>query len=102
VKKKQREQALEKTARDMTDRATILEQRVQALEMENRWLKGLITGQEEEGDDGDGEGEVEGEGIRASKEELENMFTRFLEGLKGEGEEEGEERERSGKRVRLG
>jgi hypothetical protein len=43
VKKKQREQALEKTSKEMQDRANALEKRVQELEMENRWLKGLIT-----------------------------------------------------------
>lgn len=43
VKKKQREQALEKTAKDMSDKVQILEARVNQLEMENKWLKGLIT-----------------------------------------------------------
>jgi hypothetical protein len=51
VKKKQREQALEKTAKDMTDKANRLEKRVNELEMENRWLKGLITDKNES--DGD-------------------------------------------------
>jgi hypothetical protein len=96
VKKKQREQALEKTSREMTERAAVLEQRVQALEMENRWLKGLITGREDERD----EGQVEEIGVRASKEELEGMFRRFVERLKVEGAEE--EGERPGKRVKIG
>ncbi|KAF2846358.1 bZIP transcription factor-like protein [Plenodomus tracheiphilus IPT5] len=43
VKKKQREQALEKTAKDMSDKVNILETRIQQLETENAWLKGLIT-----------------------------------------------------------
>jgi len=43
IKKKQREQALEKTAKDMTEKASKLETKVQQLEMENTWLKGLIT-----------------------------------------------------------
>lgn len=43
VKKKQREQALEKTAKEMSDKANRLEQKVQQLETENAWLKGLIT-----------------------------------------------------------
>jgi len=43
VKKKQREQALEKTAKEMTDKANNLEKRVHELELENKWLKGLIT-----------------------------------------------------------
>lgn len=51
VKKKQREQALEKNAKDMTDKANRLEKRVNELEMENRWLKGLITDKNES--DGD-------------------------------------------------
>lgn len=46
VKKKQREQALEKTAREMSEKAAMLETKVQQLEMENRWLKGLITDKE--------------------------------------------------------
>jgi len=43
VKKKQREQAMEKTAKEMTDRVTFLENRVAQLEMENKLLKDLIT-----------------------------------------------------------
>jgi hypothetical protein len=43
VKKKQREQALEKSSKEMTDKASRLEKKVQELELENRWLKGLIT-----------------------------------------------------------
>jgi len=50
VKKKQREQALEKTAKEMTEKAAGLEKRVQELEMENRWLKGLITEKDGEGE----------------------------------------------------
>ena len=42
VKKKQREQALEKSAKDMTDKVSMLEGRVSQLEMENKWLKGII------------------------------------------------------------
>lgn len=43
VKKKQREQALEKSAKEMADRVTAMEARIQQLETENTWLKGLIT-----------------------------------------------------------
>ncbi|KAF2086109.1 putative regulatory protein cys-3, partial [Saccharata proteae CBS 121410] len=43
VKKKQREQQLEKTAKEMTDKVNSLESRIAQLEMENKWLKGLIT-----------------------------------------------------------
>ena len=43
VKKKQREQALEKTAKEMTDKCEQLEQKVGQLEMENKWLRGLVV-----------------------------------------------------------
>ncbi|CAI6338672.1 unnamed protein product [Periconia digitata] len=43
IKKKQREQTLEKTAKEMTDRVNLLEDRIRQLETENAWLKGLIT-----------------------------------------------------------
>lgn len=43
VKKKQREQELEKKTKDMSDKLAQLEGKVQQLEMENKWLKGLIT-----------------------------------------------------------
>lgn len=43
VKKKQREQALEKQTKEMSDKMAALEGKVQQLEMENKWLKGLIT-----------------------------------------------------------
>jgi hypothetical protein len=43
VKKKQREQALEKTAKEMTDRADALEARIAQLEMENKWLRNLVV-----------------------------------------------------------
>ncbi|KAG0209199.1 hypothetical protein BGX28_010486 [Mortierella sp. GBA30] len=42
-KKKLREQALEQTAREQTARAEALEGRVRELEMEVRWLRGLIV-----------------------------------------------------------
>lgn len=43
VKKKQREQALERTTKEMSDKCSALEQRISQLEMENKWLKNLIT-----------------------------------------------------------
>ncbi|KAK8224693.1 hypothetical protein HDK90DRAFT_89336 [Phyllosticta capitalensis] len=43
IKKKQREQQLEKMAKEMTDKVSSLESRIAQLEMENKWLKGLIT-----------------------------------------------------------
>ncbi|KAK4451817.1 regulatory protein cys-3 [Podospora aff. communis PSN243] len=43
IKKKQREQALEKSAKEMTEKVTALEGRISALETENKWLKSLVT-----------------------------------------------------------
>ncbi|PBP17026.1 Regulatory protein cys-3 [Diplocarpon rosae] len=43
VKKKQREQALERSAKDMSDKVAALEGRISQLETENKWLKNLIT-----------------------------------------------------------
>ncbi|GBC03041.1 hypothetical protein RclHR1_04960005 [Rhizophagus clarus] len=42
IKKKMREQALEKNAREMTTKAEILENRVKELEREIKWLKDLL------------------------------------------------------------
>jgi len=43
VKKKQREQALEKSLKEAQDKSSKLEAKVSQLELENRWLKNLIT-----------------------------------------------------------
>jgi len=43
VKKKQREQALERSAKEMSDKVASLEGRINQLETENKWLKNLIT-----------------------------------------------------------
>jgi Basic region leucine zipper len=43
VKKKQREQALERSAKEMGDKVAALEGRINQLETENKWLKNLIT-----------------------------------------------------------
>ncbi|KAL9019309.1 MAG: hypothetical protein Q9185_003387 [Variospora sp. 1 TL-2023] len=43
VKKKQREQALEKTAKELNDRTAQLEQKIGQLQTQNEWLKNLIT-----------------------------------------------------------
>jgi hypothetical protein len=43
VKKKQREQNLEKNVKEAQDKHAKLEARIAHLEMENKWLKGLIT-----------------------------------------------------------
>jgi hypothetical protein len=51
VKKKQREQALEKSAKEMSDKVTALENRINQLETENKWLKGLIMEKNESKDD---------------------------------------------------
>ena len=51
IKKKQREQTLERTAKEMTDKVSQLEARIGQLETENKWLKNLIT--EKDGKDDD-------------------------------------------------
>ncbi|KAF8469025.1 hypothetical protein BDZ91DRAFT_82615 [Kalaharituber pfeilii] len=43
IKKKQREQALEKSAKELAEKVTALEMKINQLEMENKWLKNLIT-----------------------------------------------------------
>jgi Basic region leucine zipper len=43
VKKKQREQALEKNVKEVSDKNAKLEAKLSQLEMENKWLKDLIT-----------------------------------------------------------
>lgn len=50
IKKKQREQAMEKTTKELTEKNQVLEQRVQQLETENKWLRGLLI--EKTGDNG--------------------------------------------------
>lgn len=47
VKKKQREQALEKSAKEMTDKVSNLESKVSQLETENKWLKNLLVDKNE-------------------------------------------------------
>ncbi|KAL2076255.1 hypothetical protein VTL71DRAFT_1198 [Oculimacula yallundae] len=51
VKKKQREQALERSAKDMSDKVAALEGRINQLETENKWLKNLITERNESKED---------------------------------------------------
>ncbi|KAL8829005.1 MAG: hypothetical protein Q9170_006354 [Blastenia crenularia] len=43
VKKKQREQALEKAAKELNDKTAHLEQKIGQLQTQNEWLKNLIT-----------------------------------------------------------
>ncbi|CAK7263898.1 hypothetical protein SEPCBS57363_000802 [Sporothrix epigloea] len=42
IKKKQREQALEKSAKEMNDKMHALDTRIQQLETENKWLKSIV------------------------------------------------------------
>ena len=51
VKKKQREQALERSAKEMSDIVLALEGRINKLETENKWLKNLITEKNESKED---------------------------------------------------
>lgn len=51
VKKKQREQALERSAKEMNDKVQALEGRINQLETENKWLKNLITEKNESNED---------------------------------------------------
>lgn len=44
IKKKQREAALESTAKELRDKVSSLEREVEALKTENGWLRGLIVG----------------------------------------------------------
>lgn len=50
-KKKQREQALEKSAKEMTEKVNSLESKVSQLETENKWLKNLLVEKNEGGED---------------------------------------------------
>ena len=51
VKKKQREQALEKSSKEMSDKVSALEGRINQLETENKWLKNLIMEKNESKED---------------------------------------------------
>jgi len=51
VKKKQREQALEKSAKEMADKVAAFELRISQLETENKWLKNLIMEKNDNKDD---------------------------------------------------
>ena len=62
VKKKQREQALEKSAKEMSDRVETLEGRISELERENKWLKSLVVDKS-----------------AGSKEEVAQMLQKFSE-----------------------
>ncbi|KAG6024353.1 hypothetical protein E4U40_003321 [Claviceps sp. LM458 group G5] len=51
IKKKQREQALEKSAKEMSEKVNSLENRISQLETENKWLKNLLVEKNEGSDD---------------------------------------------------
>ncbi|OBT46649.1 hypothetical protein VE00_01877 [Pseudogymnoascus sp. WSF 3629] len=51
VKKKQREQALEKSAKEMSDKVAALEGRIGQLETENKWLKNLVMEKNDDKED---------------------------------------------------
>ncbi|KAL5000660.1 hypothetical protein BDV10DRAFT_31318 [Aspergillus recurvatus] len=76
VKKKMREQALEKTVKDTTEKNAALEARVTALELENQWLKNLIT-------EKNGKSAEEG---KKAENDITDMFKKFLAAQKTEGE----------------
>lgn len=93
MKKKQREQALEKTAKELGDKAKALEQKVAQLQTQNEWLKGLVVEKKGEGflreewrRRGGGGGAGEGEG----------------DGEVGVGEGKGEERRAGGEKEGVG
>lgn len=81
VKKKQREQALEKQAKEMTEKVQQLEGKVQQLEMENKWLKGLITDKND------------GKSLESMKIEKETEERKRADHTSGVGTEEDEELE---------
>ncbi|KAI2785691.1 Regulatory protein cys-3 [Penicillium oxalicum] len=73
VKKKMREQALERSLKETTDKNEALEARVSQLELENHWLRGLIM--EKNGTE---------ERNEASEKVISDMFKKFLASRKAE------------------
>lgn len=65
IKKKLREQALERTVKETTEKNAALEARVSQLELENQWLKNLIT-------------EKNGGTSSEADEEIAQLFKKFL------------------------
>lgn len=51
IKKKQREQALEKSAKEMSEKVSNLESKISQLETENKWLKNLLVEKNEGNED---------------------------------------------------
>lgn len=58
IKKKEREKNMERTVKDVTAKNATLEARITQLEMENRWLKNLIT--EKNGPTTSSDGDISG------------------------------------------
>ena len=82
MKKKQREQALEQTAKELENKVGGLEQRISQLETENEWLRGLVV------DKNGGEKEdlkIRWKSIDASKEESSSDERKGGEGKTGVG-----------------
>ncbi|QVM08922.1 hypothetical protein D8B26_003593 [Coccidioides posadasii str. Silveira] len=69
IKKKEREKNLERTVKDVTAKNAALEARVSQLELENRWLKNLIT---------------EKNGSMLSDGDISGMFTKFRDSKEGQ------------------
>lgn len=76
VKKKMREQTLEKSVKETSEKNAALEARVTALELENQWLKNLIT-------EKNGKSKEEG---KKAESDISDMFKKFLAAQKTEGE----------------
>jgi len=68
IKKKQREQTLERTVKDATEKNSALEARVSQLELENQWLKNLITEKKSQGDSKE----------EKTENDIAQMFKKFL------------------------
>lgn len=79
VKKKQREQALEKTADELKTRAAELEQQVGQLQRENEWLRGLVVLKSGESVKEDG-GEKEEDLVKAKGEPMESKAGKLKKG----------------------
>jgi len=75
IKKKQREQALEQSAKQMSDKMAALEGRINQLETENKWLKNLITEKNEKKDD------IEALYNKFSKEATERISSGLKDGV---------------------
>ncbi|OIW27580.1 hypothetical protein CONLIGDRAFT_440504 [Coniochaeta ligniaria NRRL 30616] len=74
IKKKQREQALEKSAKEMNDKVAALENRIQQLETENKWLKNLIMEKNEKTEKGEDVKDIDSQ-IKAAKQKVGDSIT---------------------------